>query len=1429
MNPKAPALIAVFAAISSLPASSRVVFSESFEAPVVTGFDDNTVPSGGKWIGTDQGFGSSNRGLYNHAVVWPATPPFTTPYGDQAYYLSYTNSALTTAEGATGQTLTADVVYQVAFNTAVAAGTTSGNYRVELVAFAPGEVRNDARGTFGTVLATATGAVSTRDMSAAGSLTFTAGAGNAHLGKDLGIRLVKSTHSVLYDNIRLITGHDLNPSPASGEDFAVGGNVTLRWTNLPPNAPAAETPVDVWFGTHPGSLGQVTDGLAVSSALVNAAAAGTYFWRVDSYPDGDPDGTPVTGDVFSFTIADTDGDGMPDEFELANTDLPSATSLDPAADDDSDGLGNLEEFVRGTGPNEDDTDGDGLLDGVESATGTWASASNTGTLPLVADSDGDGLADGVETRTGVWVGSTNTGTDPHAFDSDGDGLSDGAETRTGDFVSAADAGTDPHDKDTDGDGAWDWYEIAAAFTDPHDDGDFPSSPYPLPDPNPSDTGSSNKPVKVYILSGQSNMLGYGTVDGTGGNTLRILTKVQNRFPNLIDDGGAWTVRKDVSYRGVISGVASGPLAPGMGKDSNSIGPELGFGHIVGWHHDEPVLLIKSCIGNRSLGWDILPPGSPSFADDGHQYAAYGDRTLKWLIGETPVPGNWYAGKEFDRFFMDESEWAHPDTAETNVVDLLDNFASLYPGWASQGFEIAGFAWWQGDKDRYDPGHATRYERNLVHLIHSLRGYYTNRYPGKVANNAPFVLATLGQTVLDDSSNPAEKAILDAMLAVDGDSGKYPQFAGNVRTVYAHPLSQGGSSNAHYNSHALTYLLVGDALGRAMLELHEAASGPDESPPVAINLSPANGSTGISAGANLVATFNEPIGLGSGTITLRDLPDDGPADDVVIAVTDASQVSVSGNTLTIHPTLNLATSTQFAVLVDAGAIEDLAGNGYAGISDPATWNFSTADPDAIAPTLFSTTPANGATVVADSNLQATFSEPIAPGSGSVTLMNLTDGPTEDLVIDITDSSQVAVSGAVLTLNPAADLPLGKSFAVRIAATAIEDLVGNRFAGIGDAATWTFSTPAPPPLNVVFFDDFEAGSNPGALPATSGAYSNTPNVASYTVANTSGQANSALWVRATSGFASTRNGLVDDSENGGASFNDPAGSQAWAGRYSSNTGITTAEGVIGALVTGQTITVSFDAVIDGSNNGSAIHAMLVAFNPGAARNAVEFPGKDTAAVLKLLTGVATNSYQNHSFSYTVGDDVQDNNGGASGGGVAWLESLSGKDLAIRFAHRNGSIVDNVRVTITGGAEVPPFAAWTADAWSGTLADVGADLDFDGGGLATGIEWVLGGDPTDPSDDAGLAPTIDRSHPDGRVRFTFRRTTAALNDSNTALAVQYGSDLAGWINAVHQGSGPDQIAITEASGALGIDLVTVALPPGLAAGGRLFVRLNVTVAHP
>ena len=64
----------------------------------------------------------------------------------------------------------------------------------------------------------------------------------------------------------------------------------------------------------------------------------------------------------------------------------------------------------------------------------------------------------------------------------------------------------------------------------------------------------------------------------------------------------------------------------------------------------------------------------------------------------------------------------------------------------------------------------------------------------------------------------EKLILDGQLAVDGVSGKYPEFRGNVATVYTHPLSQGGASNSHYDGNSQTYMDIGEAIGEAMVGL-----------------------------------------------------------------------------------------------------------------------------------------------------------------------------------------------------------------------------------------------------------------------------------------------------------------------------------------------------------------------------------------------------------------------------------------------------------------------------------------------------------------------------------------------------------------------------------------------------------------------------------
>ena len=210
---------------------------------------------------------------------------------------------------------------------------------------------------------------------------------------------------------------------------------------------------DGTFITSIAKVGVVEAGSSLQVRFVGAfdegaKGPGNPNWEIDS--------------VKVETLTDADNDGMDDAYEDAN-------SLDKNVDDsagdlDSDNSTNLEEYIRGTDPNNDDTDDDGVLDGNEDGGGTFVSATETGTDPLVADTDEDGLADGVEDGGGTFVSATQTGTDPNKADTDGDKQKDGFEVNRS---------TDPNDPNSKSavptitliDGL-----LGGDLTDPEDDG-----------------------------------------------------------------------------------------------------------------------------------------------------------------------------------------------------------------------------------------------------------------------------------------------------------------------------------------------------------------------------------------------------------------------------------------------------------------------------------------------------------------------------------------------------------------------------------------------------------------------------------------------------------------------------------------------------------------------------------------------------------------------------------------------------------------------------------------------------------------------------------------------------------------------------------------------------------------------------------------------
>ena len=227
---------------------------------------------------------------------------------------------------------------------------------------------------------------------------------------------------------------------------------------------------------------------------------------------------------------------------------------------------------------------------------------------------------------------------------------------------------------------------------------------------------------------------------------------------------------------------------------------------------------------------------------------------------------------------------------------------------------------------------------------------------------------------------------------------------------------------------------------------------DVTAPLLSGVSPADNATGVATGANLVLNFDEAVQAGSGNIVIYN------ANGTVartIAVTDTSQVSFSGASLTINPSADLAAGSGYYLNIASGVVKDLAGNGYAGLSGTGAYNFSTASVDTTAPLLSSMSPADNATGVAPgANLVLSFNESVQAGSGNVVIYNANG--TVARTIAVTDTSQVSFSGSSLTINPTADLSAGSGYYVNIASGVVKDLAGNSYAGISGTSAYNFST-------------------------------------------------------------------------------------------------------------------------------------------------------------------------------------------------------------------------------------------------------------------------------------------------------------------------------------------------------------------------------------
>jgi hypothetical protein len=285
-------------------------------------------------------------------------------------------------------------------------------------------------------------------------------------------------------------------------------------------------------------------------------------------------------------------------------------------------------------------------------------------------------------------------------------------------------------------------------------------------------------LKVFILAGQSNMEGQGIIKADskrngGKGSLEYLVKnpaSAGRFKHLLGKDGSWAARDDVWvwYLG-----KKGPLTVGYGANEKLIGPELGFGHVVGNVFEEQVLLVKLAWGGKSLAKDFRPPSS------GGQVGPYYTEVVK------------------------------------QTREVLANLKTLFPGYDGHGYEIAGFGWHQGWNDRINQAYNDEYEKNLANFIRDIR-------KDLGVPKMPFVIAESGMNGPEEK-HPRALSLMRAQAAV----ADHPEFKGNVAFVstknFWRPKEESPSNQGyHWNNNAETYYLIGVGMGEAMKKLGEGA-------------------------------------------------------------------------------------------------------------------------------------------------------------------------------------------------------------------------------------------------------------------------------------------------------------------------------------------------------------------------------------------------------------------------------------------------------------------------------------------------------------------------------------------------------------------------------------------------------------------------------
>ncbi len=304
------------------------------------------------------------------------------------------------------------------------------------------------------------------------------------------------------------------------------------------------------------------------------------------------------------------------------------------------------------------------------------------------------------------------------------------------------------------------------------------------------TGAEAKPLKVFILAGQSNMEGPANVstfdyigdDPATAPLLKVMRGADGK-PAVCD--GAW-----ISY---LTGAEennftlNGKLTAGYGsmwgmdpaKPGDKIGPEFTFGLAMDAAFEEPVLILKAAWGGKSLHTDFRPPGAGPYVMPAetrelwnqHPQGAHGipkaeDRP-KWHAEKVAATGVYYR-------LMTE-----------HVRKVLADPKQVVPDYdPAQGYEIAGFVWFQGFNDMVDGQVYPRHDKADRYALYAelLATFIRDVRKDFKAPEMPFVIGVMGVGGLGDQS-AGMVAFREAMAA----PADMPEFKGNVAAVETAPF------------------------------------------------------------------------------------------------------------------------------------------------------------------------------------------------------------------------------------------------------------------------------------------------------------------------------------------------------------------------------------------------------------------------------------------------------------------------------------------------------------------------------------------------------------------------------------------------------------------------------------------------------------------